>query len=550
MKTKRSGLIVFRLILITGLITGIFWYSAYATDFDRDFFGDLAVGIPHEDWDVGEGNAGLVNIIYGEEDGYYAGNQTIYQDIAGGGELSEENDFFGQALAIGDFDCDGFADLVIGAPYENLGSDSSTGALHVVYGRSTGLHPASAWFLNQDTGILDATEDDDNFGATLAVGNFDGAGCDDLAIGVPGEGLETTGDTYAGAVQILYSDSSGLMTDFNQFWTEDIISLNSTGDEDPSEDSDYFGKALAAGDFNGDGRDDLAIGIPGEDIGDPPQAEAGAIYVMYGTGSGFTGEKAKFLYQNGTVDDGLQASDEFGSVLATGDFDGDGYDDLAVGIPYESVNLLSDAGAVQVFYGSNTGIQPLTSSQFIHRDLLGDPLPPNASDHFGWALAAGDFDFNGCDDLAIGIPDFDTTTLAEVGGTYVLYGFKPDGVTTDWSEIDNWHQGYGGLENETEPNDRMGYSLAAGNLNGDQYADLVIGVPYEDDDSFSPEISDAGAIHIILGSDDRLSHVGNLFLDQGSTGIADGPESSDLYGEVLAALPQIWVYNYLPLIIR
>jgi len=203
------------------------------------------------------------------------------------------------APLVTDFNGDGFADLAVGVPGENTGA----GAVQVLYGSSTGLTAADQVWFQDDTGT-DSSEDGDAFGTTLATGDFDGDGLTDLAIGVPGE------DGFRGAVNILYGSVIGLNDDGAQFWTQD-----STDVEDTAEDGDGFGSALAAGDFNGDGRSDLAIGAPFEDV--DGTADAGAVNVLYGSSSGLTATGDQFWHQDVSGVKGIvETGDSFGWALA------------------------------------------------------------------------------------------------------------------------------------------------------------------------------------------------------------------------------------------
>ena len=139
----------------------------------------------------------------------------------------------------------------------------------------------------------------------------------------------------------------GLTAASNQSWHQ-----NTPGIAGGSEALDAFGSALAVGDFDGDGRDDLAIGVPDEDIGSI--VNAGSVNVIYGSlGVGLTAASNQSWHQNTPgIAGGSEALDAFGSALAAGDFDGDGRDDLAIGVHLEDIGVIDDAGAVNVIYGS------------------------------------------------------------------------------------------------------------------------------------------------------------------------------------------------------
>ena len=114
--------------------------------------------------------------------------------------------------------------------------------------------------------------------------------------------------------------------------------------------------AAARADFNGDGIGDLAVGVPFEDV--DGNLDAGAVNVLYGSATGLTASGDQFWTQNSTgVLDDAEAGDAFGSSLANGDFNNDGFSDLAIGVPSEDVaGPVANAGAVSVLYGSATGL--------------------------------------------------------------------------------------------------------------------------------------------------------------------------------------------------
>jgi hypothetical protein len=165
---------------------------------------------------------------------------------------------------------------------------------------------------------------------------------------------------------------------------------------DQAEANDCFGYALTAGDFNRDGYDDLAVGVPYESVepigGGPPIDGAGAVHILYGSwGSGLTSVNDILFNQAvaGSMDS-AEADDQFAKALAAGDFDGDGYDDLAVGVPYEDMytgeDLIQDAGAVNIIHGSIAGLTSLRQ-QFWHQDSQYIEGGCEELEKFGWALA-------------------------------------------------------------------------------------------------------------------------------------------------------------------
>jgi FG-GAP repeat len=155
------------------------------------------------------------------------------------GSTTELGDRFGSALAAGDFDNDGFADLAVGAPAESIGGIFVAGAVNVLYGTPTGLTGSGSQLFTQNSpGVGSAAEAFDLFGGALAAGDFDNDGFADLAIGVPGESVGKIVD--AGAVNVLYGTPTGLTGSGSQTFTQNSPGVGSTAEED-----DFFGDPLA-----------------------------------------------------------------------------------------------------------------------------------------------------------------------------------------------------------------------------------------------------------------------------------------------------------------
>lgn len=207
-----------------------------------------------------------------------------------------------------------------------------------------------------------------------------------------------------------------------------ILSQNSAGVAGSPEEPDAFGHALSASDFNGDGFSDLAIGVPHEKIGTSHSGEAaGAVNILYGSEDGLIGDATEPVWNQNSpaIAGSSEYGDNFGRSLASGDFNGDGRGDLAVGVPFEQIGDSSSgelAGAVNVLYGSQGGIRADANEPIWNQNTTGIAGVSEYGDNFGHALAAGDFNRDGFDDLAIGVPSEDIVSKRNAGAVNVLLG--------------------------------------------------------------------------------------------------------------------------------
>jgi hypothetical protein len=426
--------------------------AALATgDFNHDGFPDLAIGAFGES--VGtppRTEAGAVNVLYGGAAGLTgSGSQYFTQNSPGVWSTAETNDGFGSALAVGDFNTDGLADLAIGVSHESVGTPprANAGAVNVLYGTPTGLigSGSSQYFTQNTPGVPNSAERNDFFGGALAAGDFDNDGFADLAVGAPGESSTMVA---VGALNVLYGDAAGLTGAGSQFYYQ-----NTPGVPGSAFYTEQFGHALAAGDFNTDGFADLAIGV--RDDSDEA-SRAGAVNVLYGSAAGLTVTGSQFLSQNSPgVPNTAEVNDEFGWALAAGDFDNDGFPDLAIGVPSESSNI-PYFGAVNVLYGDAAGLTG-SGSQYFNQNSPGVPNNAEHNDYLGWALAAGDFDNDGYSDLAIGVME-DIGSIDKAGAVNTLYGITA-GLTGAGSQY--FTQDTPGVASTAEAYDQFGQALAA-----------------------------------------------------------------------------------------
>jgi hypothetical protein len=327
----------------------------------------------------------------------------------------------------------------------------------------------------QFSGDLD---EGDQFGSALAnIGDLEGDGVIDLAVGAPNDDDE---GENRGAVWVLFMDADGEVD------TQQKISDSKGSFDGDRDDGDLFGSAIASlDDLNGDGFRDIVVSAPMDDDGG---TNHGALWVLFLKDDGTVDSYQKISEDSGDLNINLDADDQFGHAIANiGDLNNDGITDLAVGVPNDDDGG-TDRGAVWILFMNSDG--SVSASQKISSEKGSLGRAPNDGDHFGSAVTAiGDLDGDGVTDIAVGTSG-DDDGGTDRGAVWVLF-LNSDGTVDGLKRISH---NRGGLEDQLSDGDQFGAALVSpGDLNDDGNEDLIVGAPGSNDGG-----SNRGAIWILF----------------------------------------------------
>jgi hypothetical protein len=404
-------------------------------------------------------------------------------------------DRFGFAIAaLGDFDGDGIGDIAVGAPYDDTGCSINCGAVHLLFLNNDTTLKGTLTLASGSNGMPTLT-DYDNFGFSVSwLGDVDGDGVGDIAVGAPGD---DTGEINSsrGAVYILMLNGDGTVKSSTKI-------ASSTGGLGLLTNFDEFGTSVVGlGDINGDFIPDIAVGTPGDDTTSTGDG-AGEVYIIRLSTTGNATTVYRLLSDvqfSGLIDD----DDKFGSSLAAiGDVNLDGIQDIAIGAIGDATGSTSNSprGAVYIVSfmsdGSVKEIGKLASG-------VGGFGSLSDYDEFGISVSSiGDINYDGVPDISIGAWKDDTGSAGGQRGATYLVSLNSDLSVKYSSKIAHNRNGFGPLVN----NDFFGASVApVGDVNADGVIDLSVGAAGDDSGG-----SGRGAVYIMAAN-----------LDADSNGIPD-----------------------------
>jgi len=462
------------------------WSVSSAGDVDGDGYSDVIVGAPQ--YDLGEDNEGGAFVYKGSASGLTL-TAVIFQS-------NQKDAKMGYSVSTaGDFNGDGFSDVIVGIPYYDKDL--------VDEGRAN-LYLGSANFFAPQASITAYGINGGEAGALMGInvataGDIDGDGFSDIL-------MAATKASVGGLVRCYKGKASGTPSAFG------TLQINQPGAQ--------FGYSVApAGDIDADGYSDIIVGARWYTNGQGQDAE-GAAFIYRGGSNG--------LQPNPTIIEGNQYNAAMGNkVSSAGDVNGDGYSDVLIGAylydVFTGVSTLTDAGVVNLYLGSPTGIKPQPELS----------VPGKNNDHMGSSIAcAGDVNGDGYSDILLGAEFYDNGQFNE-GGVFVFHGSK-NGVVGDPASTLESNQGDGWF----------GTAVAsAGDVNGDGYSDILIGCYTYDDGQ-----KDEGLVFVYNGSVDGIGTKDAVTLTgsaggslMGASVASAGDVNSDGFDDVIVGAPD---YDY------
>jgi hypothetical protein len=402
-------------------------------DFNGDGIGDVAFSAAGA-YVNGKEDAGQLVVLYGTATGVSSAKRSVIsQNTTGVPGTAETGDWFGGETAYADFNGDGYDDIAVAASYEDVGTDKDGGTLVVLWGSAKGITGAGVTISDPAPSTHDA------WGKNLAAGDFDGDGKADLAVGntsstiyVYKGGISASGTAVGGRSTIKPPIQSGgsargplnlTAGDVNGDKRTDLVVDGFETQTDYGWNTNYLvpgtasglsvadaqtlqsGVITGIGDINADGYGDIVTGMywnkTEDDVTYPGGSDGGKVWVTYGTANG-AGSTSSVTQNTGNVPGTSEKNDYFGYDLDLGDVNGDGYQDLVVGVAGENIDGVTDTGQVVVLYGSASGLNTASGAQSFAQSTAGVPGEDEKYDMLGADVKLDDVTGDGKADLLAG----------------------------------------------------------------------------------------------------------------------------------------------------